>query len=153
MKYKTVKIDTIKNIHYMLPEEVVDLYEAGHISQKYNDFVANIVNNAETIKPVEFDSFRGSFDLYVSDIKQPFQNIKTELADKISAIMSLYGTKLFELSNSKLRQILNDVLTLSQVESVYDTSISHNLGILNEDGVVSQNSITLASQNEGREKI
>ena len=148
------------NVKYISPEEVIDSFEVGLIPAEKTDFVKNIAENAETVYPVVYNEFKGSFEITtksgfgrVGDNKRNdavvARNAETEIADKISALMSFYGDKIKVLSIHEIVALLNKVLNLSSVNSLSDVEISKKLGVLDSERQISpSNNITLSSQKD-----
>ena len=151
--YKDLKVNG--NMKYILPEEIVDLYEAGMISQVSNEkeFIERILQNAETVYPVSFNTLEGvfgiSFDFQKNASKR---NAETELSDKVGAILQLFGDKINTISNYEIMRLLNSALTQSSVLSLSKIETNKLIGILNEDGQLSTETIKLTKDNKVEEK-
>ena len=160
-----VKFETVvrSNMKYILPEEVVEAFECGIIPNSKIDFVKNIVDNAEIVKPVTFDEWKGVFSISIKrGLTTPQENIEsvqkhesviarnaqTEINDKISALMSFYGDKVVLLSSHDIINKLNEVLEYGYVHNISNIELHKKLSFLNDDGQLSQNNINLYESDE-----
>jgi len=135
-----IKVDVNSNFKYLLPEEVVDLYEAGEIDAQHTDFVKGIVENSETARPVVYDNFKGTFIAYAKgqETPQARNNITVELNDKISALMQFYGDKFKDLPNYLVLKMLLDVVTKCETLRLTDMQTTKILSELGSDGQISK---------------
>ena len=164
------KFDTIvrANLKFISPEEVVESFECGFIPDTKIDFVKDIVDNAEIVKPITFDEWKGSFNIstkrgFNSSLEQNsdsnnhhesvlMKNAETEINDKMSALLSFYGDRIILLSSHDIINKLNEVLNLSYVHNISNVEIRKKLSLLNDDGQISDKCINLYESEEAPQK-
>jgi len=131
-------INVIANLKYMSPEEVVDAYEEGLIPASSIDLVKTIVENAETARPVTFNTWSGKIHIVkLGESEVLARNAQTELSDKMTALLSFYGDKISLISNYEIETMLNKALNNSHVLNIEQVESHKKFGKLNEDGTIS----------------
>ncbi len=142
-----ININVIANLRYMLPEEVVDAFEAGLLPSSSIDMVKEIVENAETAKPVTFNNWSGVAKIAkLGESEVLARNAQTELVDKMTALLSFYGDKINLVGNYEITTMLNKVLNNSHVLDIEQVESHKKFGMLGDNGEISQKTYTFGEE-------